>query len=582
MYVLALHLGHNATVGLLKDGKVISCTSEERFNRKKNYLGWPTKAIAWTLHEQQITAQDLSLVVIAGQDMHGHALALNNPEVFLASNKPQVQRTLRNQVYDFAKRRMLNAVVWKPYSGMRRAKQFVTKFSMKQKLLVEFERLLAIDAKKIVFIDHHYAHAASTVFGLQKKTLVLTLDAEGDHLCSTVNIFDGNMRRIAKTRKDHSMGWLYFHITKFLGMKGNEHEFKVMGLAPYAKDEHVDKVYQELKKILYLNPKNRLEFKSSFPLQFADIYLRDHFSGTRFDNVAGGVQKLCEELIVAWVKEAIKTTGITDVAVSGGVFMNVKASQRVAQIPELTSLYVMPSAGDESLVFGCMWHGHQMLSKEPITPLKDLYLGASWTDEEIEAYLTNCGAKKRYKVRKFENIEEEIARLLANGEVVARMNGRAEWGARALGNRSILANPSNFETVKHINEMIKNRDFWMPFTPSMLSLEQKRYIINPKKIEPYYMCITFDSTPLAQEHLKAAMHPYDKTIRPQAVLQEWNPSYYAIISAFKKKTGIGAVLNTSLNLHGEPNVNSPADAIHTLDNSGLKHLAIGKFLVQKK
>jgi carbamoyltransferase len=162
------------------------------------------------------------------------------------------------------------------------------------------------------------------------------------------------------------------------------------------------------------------------------------------------------------------------------------------------------------------------------------------------------------------------------------MNGRAEWGARALGNRSILANPSDFETIRIINEMIKNRDFWMPFTPSMLESEEKRYIVNPKGIPAPYMCVTFDSTPLAQKHLQAAMHPYDKTVRPQLVSKAWNPSYHATISAFKALTGIGAVLNTSFNLHGEPNVNSPQDAIHTLEHSGLRNLAIGHWMVQKK
>jgi carbamoyltransferase len=207
-------------------------------------------------------------------------------------------------------------------------------------------------------------------------------------------------------------------------------------------------------------------------------------------------------------------------------------------------------------------------------------LGKEWTDAEIGKYLKEHVGKK-YKIRKCADIEDEVAKLLASGEVVARFNGRAEWGARALGNRSILANPSDFNTIKLINEMIKNRDFWMPFTPSMLAAEEKRYTLNPKKVFAPYMAITFESTAEAQRDLPAAMHPYDHTIRPQMVLKEWNQSYHKLITAFKKRTGIGGVLNTSFNLHGEPNVNSPADAIHTMDNSGLRNLAIGSWLVQK-
>ena len=157
-----------------------------------------------------------------------------------------------------------------------------------------------------------------------------------------------------------------------------------------------------------------------------------------------------------------------------------------------------------------------------------------------------------------------------------------EFGARALGNRSILANPSDFANLNIINEAIKSRDFWMPFTPSILEEAMPKYIKNHDRIFAPYMCITFDSTPEARKDLKAALHPKDFTVRPQCVLRDWNPDYYEIIKKFMDLTGIGGVLNTSFNLHGEPNVCSPADAIHTLDNSGLNYLAMGSFLLQKR
>ena len=151
-----------------------------------------------------------------------------------------------------------------------------------------------------------------------------------------------------------------------------------------------------------------------------------------------------------------------------------------------------------------------------------------------------------------------------------------------MGNRSILANADNIETIKILNETIKDRDFWMPFTPSIIEEDSNRYLINDKKISAPYMTITFDSTKVAKKELPAAMHPYDSTIRPQIVTKSWNPDYYKIISEFKRITGRGAILNTSFNLHGEPNVLTPEDAIHTLKNSSLKYLALGKYLFEKK
>ena len=174
-----------------------------------------------------------------------------------------------------------------------------------------------------------------------------------------------------------------------------------------------------------------------------------------------------------------------------------------------------------------------------------------------------------------------MALLLSQNEVVARFDGRMEFGARALGNRSILANPSSFQNIELINSAIKNRDFWMPFTPSILEEDMSRYIVNSGKMEAPYMCITFDTTEEARKDIPAAIHPRDKTARPQCVIESWNPGYHKLISEFNRLTGIGAVLNTSFNLHGEPNVCSPEDAIHTIDSSGLKYLSIGPFLLSK-
>ena len=303
----------------------------------------------------------------------------------------------------------------------------------------------------------------------------------------------------------------------------------------------------------------------------------------RFDNIAGAIQSLTEDLILKWIKYWIMKTGVRNISLSGGVFMNVKACQRIVDANIADNIYVMPSAADESTSIGAAFYGAiQNDSKIEVQPIKDLYLGKEYLEEEIVSELDASCVSERYEISQPDNINCTVAKLLSEDKVVARYAGRMEFGARALGNRSILANPRSFETIELINSSIKSRDFWMPFTPSVLDVDMDRYIVDHKKIFAPYMCVTFNTTELAQQHLKAAIHPRDKTARPQCVLRSWNPGYYELIEEFKKITGIGAVLNTSFNLHGEPNVCSPRDAIHTMDNSELKYLAMGSFLIVKK
>jgi carbamoyltransferase len=321
-------------------------------------------------------------------------------------------------------------------------------------------------------------------------------------------------------------------------------------------------------------------------MPYADRYLEEHLYAARFDALCGGVQEITEELILEWARRAMRRTRIQHLAVSGGVFMNVKASQRLLAMKDVKSLFVMPSAGDESLVFGCCWEGyHEACRARGIDPapkaISHLYLGKEYDEQYITRMIRRDRLRRRFEITRPDDIEDAVADLLAQGKVVARHAGSSEWGARALGNRSILANPVDEGTIQVLNELIKDRDFWMPFTPSVLPEGAAEYILNPKRMPASYMCITFDSSPAGRVALKAAKHPYDHTIRPQVVDPEWNPSYHRLIARFAARTGIKGILNTSFNLHGEPNVETPEDAIRTVLQSGLEYVAIGPFLFRK-
>tara|TARA_B100000475_G_scaffold196300_1_gene173763 strand:+ start:1 stop:810 length:810 start_codon:yes stop_codon:yes gene_type:complete len=267
---------------------------------------------------------------------------------------------------------------------------------------------------------------------------------------------------------------------------------------------------------------------------------------------------------------------------SGGVAQNIKANKCISELDNLNQLFIPPGPGDESICIGAAWL--QFLKRGG--KIKDIpiqtngYLGPSFNSYEIESELKKVDLN-HFEIKKVE--AKEIAKLLANSEVVARFSKEPmEFGARALGNRSILADPRKQETINYINKLVKMRDFWMPFAPSILEERQEDYIVNPKNIDARYMAIGFDSTALAKEHLSAGLHPFDKTMRPQVVKAKDNNSYHLLIKEFEKITGVGALLNTSFNIHGEPIVGSPRDAIDTLSRCGLKHLYIGDFLVSKK
>jgi len=584
MYILGINPGHNSTACLLKDGKIISCVSEERFSRIKNHWGFPHKSIKYILETEKIKSSDIDYLVLG---------------IFIGDSIMKPGHKYDSFMTNYTKKSNLKKIfgditygmpfLTEPILELKRQLTNFKKSSKIKKSIKEISNQIGIDENKIIYLDHHLAHAMSTCFNLprKEKSLIFTLDGEGDYVSSTVNVYDGKtgkINRIATSEKGSSIGYLYAITTIYLGMKANQHEFKVMGLAPYAKKEKVDEVYDELKKIVWIDG---LLFKSKFRLQYFDSYLRDKMRWTRFDNLAGGVQKLTEELSLKWVKNGVKKTGITNVALAGGVLMNVKVNQKISELPEVKNIFCMPSAGDESTAIGaCFWGYRKYCEDNKILfqpqPIEDLYLGPAYDEEYIQKAIEKNSWNDRYKIKKINNINKELAKLLARGEIIARCSGKSEWGARALGNRSILSNASNPQTIRILNETIKDRDFWMPFTPSMLEEYFEKYAINPKKIKSPYMSLTFESTPLARKDIPAAMHPYDFTIRPQAVYKSWNPDYYEILEEYKKITGVGGILNTSFNLHGEPNVLTPEDAIHTVDNSDLKYLAMGKYLFEKK
>ena len=579
--ILGINDSHLATACLLRDGEVLACMSEERFTRRKNQGAYPSRSVEAVLAQGGVKGEDLSAVALAGHEAMGAewfdrvTRDDNYIDEYLGIKKVSA---LRRRVRRVGKKLNLSSET----AGKERMPN-----DLRFQQIVDH---LGISKSKIYIVEHHMAHAAAAYYGSpfaggrNKRAAILTNDASGDGVCATWNAAgpEGIRRLSASPSAAGSLGSFYSLVTLFLGMRQLEHEYKVMGLAPYAPEYGKRKSYEVLSRMIGFDPSpprfrwrvRRERFR----------YLMEHLARHRFDWVAGAGQDLLEEMLVAWTRAGLAAAGEGRAALSGGVFMNVKANQRIAALEEVEDLFVLPSCGDESNAIGAAYWLRAQGAKGAGTcvPLGPLYLGRDIAEEGAEEAIERMGVRKKHVVRRFGDVESEVARLLSKGEVVARVKGREEFGARALGNRSILANPADNRVVARINKMIKSRDFWMPFAPTILAERAGDYIVNPKGLCSPYMMLTFDSTPRGREDLTAACHPYDGTMRPQILEPAHHPEYHRLISQFERLTGIGGVLNTSYNLHGEPIVSSPEDAIRTFEASGLPHLALGPHLISKR
>lgn len=592
--ILVIYPGHNATVGLFEEGKAPFILQEEKLANIKNYIGTPEKSI------RHISDK-------LGQDFHKIESFLTPMENMLFLFVPDKTDFIEKASCGWL-RSIWNYLEYKGgyrcsliKNSMLGIRNFILNRIVSPKCKKEFEgflnRSFSIPGSKIKYMDHHTCHCFSPVsfYNLNEKKdkyLLISMDGAGDMSFAKIFIYDSTKGKdeyslVSSSGFEASLGLLYSEVTKFLGMKPNEHEYKVMGLAAFVSDpKYYSLAYERLKDLVWLD-KESLTFKSKINLNIAHFYLKEKLSGIRFDNVSAAIQKLVENYVCEWIEAAVEKTGIRKIACSGGVFLNVKMNKIISESNNIDEVYFMPSAGDESTVFGAYYLQAMKNNVTSHSP-KSMYLGLKYSNQEVEKFLKEKGYFQKHKIDFVEGIEEKLANLLASGEIVARFKGKGEFGARALGHRSILGNASDIRTFYKVNDMIKMRDFWMPFAPTVLEEWAPKYIKNWDSLKnrildsSRFMIIAFDSTPLAIDHLLAAIHPKDKTLRPQILNEEMDPDYYCLLKHFESLTGMGGLLNTSLNLHGYPLVGTLEQAVFTFDNSGLEYIAIENFLISKK
>ena len=593
MIYLGINVSHGASAALMIDGEIVMAFQEERFNKIKNFIGYPKKSIEECI--KFVNKNNLKI------DKAGFS-TINNivfPFKYPIDNYLNVDDYLSYYLDDFFNKKLKIKKIKQKIKNKRKFKkidQYLNYSKIKEKDYFSncsvFRNLqksfLEKQAKGLIneisFIDHHTCHAHYSAFApniKENKSAIITLDSEGDGINQTFWIFDKKKNSLEKINESSEcdLARIYKFITLILKMKPMEHEYKVMGLAPYAKNEYLTSVYNNIFKDI-LKVKNCKVLHKNRPKDLFR-YLYQKTREYRFDNIAGATQILVEKVSGELLTQIYKKYKIKSFSISGGVSMNIKMNKNLSMLPFLKKIYVAPTGTDESLALGaCYYLNKKNKSNKPI---KNIYLGQNISSLKITdtTIIKKLADQKKYIVRKKVS-HEQIAKLLKMGEIIAVARGKEEFGARALGNRSIIANPSVDGVVQKINEQIKNRDFWMPFAITILSEKHKNYIFNNKSLDCEFMTIGFDTKLNNYQKIKNGTHPYDKTVRPQILKKKFNEKYYSLINEFYKISNIPALLNTSLNLHGLPISSTIDDILYTFKNSGLRFLYLDDRILIKK
>jgi carbamoyltransferase len=422
--------------------------------------------------------------------------------------------------------------------------------------------------KKLKRYEHHDTHAANAYFtsGFD-EAVIITLDGYGSGLAGSASLGrGGRITRLHGIKYPHSLGTFYESVTSGLGFKPSRHEGKIVGLAaygdPYILRDLLLARFDQEPGDFRIKEANNVYFVRMLASQFPKI------------DVAAAYQHVLEVVATAYVAHYLKQTGVKNVVLSGGVVANVKLNQRIKEIPGVEKIFVHPNMGDGGCGTGAALLPFAMDGRT-WGPVSDVYLGPDYSDQQIEEALRTA----QLPFDRYDVIEPKIAQLIAGGKVVARFNGRMEYGPRALGNRSILYHAHEPEVNQWLNQRLGRTEF-MPFAPATLYEHRHECYKNIDGAEyaAQFMTVTFDCTDKMRKESPAAVH-VDGTARPQLVTPTSNPSFHAILTEFHKLTGVPSVINTSFNMHEEPIVCSPDDAIRAFLQGNLEYLAIGQYLV---
>ncbi|MBL7912855.1 MAG: carbamoyltransferase [Bacteroidia bacterium] len=592
---------HDSAASIIVDGKIIAAAQEERFTRKKHDDGFPVLAIQYCLRQSGLTIDKLDAIVFYDKPLLKFERLLETYYAF----SPKGFRSF-----------LMAIPVW-----------LKDKMFLKKLIRDELKKVEVYDKKKLklLFPEHHLSHAASAFYpSLFEDSAILTIDGVGEWATASICHGTGKDIKILKElRFPHSLGLLYSAVTYYAGFKVNSGEYKLMGLAPYG-----DPTSANIKKYVDIIKNTLIEIKEDgsiwlnqdyfnyavglrmakddkwnelfgFPRRESESELQQHHC-----DFALAIQMVTEEVVIKMAKEAKRLTGSKNLCMAGGVALNCVANGKLQKENIFEKIYIQPASGDAGGAPGSALAAYHIYFNKERKVAKGLdgmsgaYLGPEFSEIDIRLDAKKYNATYTYH-KNFEDVAKEVAKLIADGNVIGWFQDRMEFGPRALGNRSIIGDARNEEMQKKLNLKIKYRESFRPFAPSVLAEDVKEYfdidsdspymlIVQPvKESRRLPLPVNFSSLPLKEKlyykrsDLPSITH-IDFSARIQTIHKETNPKYWELINEFKKLTGYGVIVNTSFNVRGEPIVCTPEDAYKCLMRTEMDYLVVGNFIFDKR
>jgi carbamoyltransferase len=610
MYILGIScFYHDSAAVLLHDGLLVAAAEEERFSRKKHDYGFPGQAIHFCLEQADITAHELDYVV------------------FYEKPLLKFERILMTTLQTF------------PQSWGVFREAMITWFNEKLWIKSQILTTLGIPDEKLLFVEHHLSHAASAFFcSPYDEAAILTVDGVGEWTTTALGrgqavwatngemngggepVKNGHTKNhielFSEVKFPHSLGLLYSAFTAFLGFRVNSGEYKVMGMAPYGRPNRLDDVY----KVVQVAPDGSFRlnmdyfsFHHSTSRTFNDRFVQlfgepridesDFFTLTthphkdhpkwdsataqmnqHYADIAASIQRVTEDTLIKMALHAHEQTGLDKLCMAGGVALNSVANGRILRETPFTEVFIQPAAGDSGGALGAALYVYHVLLGQPRKfVMEHAYWGKEYGPDEIRNTLDAAG----WRYQRVEELGQRATLMVEDvlaGKVISLYQGRFEWGPRALGNRSILADPRAMEMKDIVNTRIKFREPFRPFAPVIIEERASEFyadLENPEKHYPLrYMLMVYSTANGSGERIQAVTHE-DGSGRLQTMRREWNPLYHRALELFDEATGVPVLLNTSFNLRGEPMVTTPANALNTFSKSGIDSLYIGDYVVRK-
>jgi len=584
---------HDSAAALVEDGRILAAAQEERFTRKKHDASFPENAIRFCLDRTNLDLDEIDHVVFFEKPLVKFERLL---ETYLA-NSPRGFQSFRMAIPLWIKEKLFQK------SGLLKS-------------LKAFSATGEMDPKKLLFAGHHQSHAASAFFPSPfSEAVVLTMDGVGEWSTTSVSIGQGNKLELKREiRFPHSLGLLYSAFTYYTGFKVNSGEYKVMGLAPYGEPKYYDRI---MKYVVDVKPDGSFWLDLSYfnymtGLTMTSEKFHELFGGPprtseaqvtqREMDLAASVQKVTEEIMLRMTRELSCTYGIRNLCMAGGVALNCVANGKILRDGHFDKIWIQPAAGDAGGALGAAmaaYHIHKNYPRQvsgALDTMQGSYLGPDYEQTDIEKRLTASGA--RYEVMNESPLFGRTVDSLVAGDAVGWFQGQMEFGPRALGARSILGDPRHPEMQKNLNLKIKYRESFRPFAPAVLREDVADYF-ELDEDSPYMLLVAdvkrnrrrsqeegdekrfgIDKLNLLRSDIPAVTH-VDYSARIQTVHEDTNPKFWALLNAFKERTGYSVLVNTSFNVRGEPIVCTPEDAFRCFMGTEMETLVVGNCFLRK-